>query len=72
MNSPGSTNENKAKMTKQLHRLRNWSLQDEVMKRTMKLLKYISTDYFVVILDTEKTQEYVRFKCNCNQLFMVI
>lgn len=51
-------------MTKNLNRLRNWTLNDEIMKQTMKLLKFISTDYFVVILDKVTTEESVRcIKC---------
>lgn len=47
-------------MKNQYFEQRNWTLKDEIVKQTMKLLKYISTDYFAVILNTENTQESVR------------
>lgn len=72
LNSTCITDDKRNKLTSQLIRIRNWTFKDEIMQQTMKLLKYISTDYFVIILNTEATQESVRFKCQCNQLFMLI
>lgn len=60
LKSPCVTNDNRNKMMNQLVRIQNLTLENEIMQRTMKLLKYFSTDYFVVTLNTEST-ETVRF-----------
>lgn len=72
LNSTCITDDKRNKLTKQLLQIRNWTFKDDLMQQTMKLLKYISSDYFVIILNTEATQETVRFNCQCNQLFMLI
>ena len=66
LNSTFISDDTKVKLTKKLLKIQNWTLKEEIMLRTMKLLKNISTVYFVVILNAEAAQETVRFKCKYN------
>ncbi|CAO1387862.1 unnamed protein product [Diamesa serratosioi] len=60
LKSPYLTADKRNKMMKLLIQIHDMTLEKEIMQRTMKLLKYYSTDYFVVILNTESNMREKR------------